>query len=71
MEKGLIKKVNKSYKVVKKGKIISCFEEFFTFYKSHQKSQKYTTNAFYYSNFPYVSKGTIRGWISRAKALLK
>ena len=71
IQKGLIKKVNDSYEVVKKGKIIYCFEDFFTFYKNHQKSQKNNSNEFYYSNFPYVSKGTIRGWISKAKTLLK
>lgn len=71
IQKGLIKKVKDSYKLVKKGNIISCFEDFFTFYKNHQKAQKYSSNEFYYLNFPYVSKGTIRGWISRAKTLLE
>lgn len=71
IQKGLIKKNNNIYKLIKQGRIISSFEEFFEFYKNYQKSQKYSSNECYYSVFPYVSKGTIRGWISRAKDLLE
>lgn len=68
--KNLIRRSENKYFIINQGRIITTFAEFFSDYKENQKTEKYTSNKHYYEEYPYVSKGTIRGWISRAHNLL-